>query len=80
MPSPSEKLAQSLELLQQLQDKGKVAIRSSDISRIHRQRLVKNGFLREVMKGWYIPTRPDEQAGESTAWYASYWPFLFGLS
>ena len=75
MPSPSEKLAQSLELLQQLQDKGKVAIRSSDISRIHRQRLVKNGFLREVMKGWYIPTRPDEQAGESTAWYASYWPF-----
>ena len=27
------------------------------------------------MKGWYIPTRPDEPAGETTAWYASYWEF-----
>jgi hypothetical protein len=36
---------------------------------------VKNGFLQEVMKGWYIPTHPDQQAGDSTAWYASYWSF-----
>jgi hypothetical protein len=28
-----------------------------------------------VMKGWYIPARPDERAGESTAWYASFWDF-----
>ena len=27
------------------------------------------------MKGWYIPCRPDEQRGESTTWYASYWDF-----
>ena len=27
------------------------------------------------MKGWYIPTRPDQGPGESTAWYASYWSF-----
>jgi hypothetical protein len=37
--------------------------------------LVKNGFLQEVMKGWYIPARPDEATGESTAWYASFWGF-----
>jgi fido (protein-threonine AMPylation protein) len=36
---------------------------------------MKHGFLQEVMKGWYIATRPDQIAGESTAWYASYWPF-----
>ena len=35
----------------------------------------RNGFLREVMKGWYIPSRPDEPAGDSTAWYAAYWAF-----
>ncbi len=75
MPSPAEKLAQSLELLHQLQDQGKVAIRSSDLSRVHRERLSKNGFLQEVMKGWYIPTRPDQAVGESTTWYASYWSF-----
>jgi len=45
------------------------------MTRIHRERLVKNGFLQEVMKGWYIPSRPDENAGESTAWYASFWNF-----
>jgi hypothetical protein len=27
------------------------------------------------MKGWYIPARPDEMRGESTAWYASFWSF-----
>jgi len=75
MPSPAEKLAESLEVLHQLQEIGKAAIRSSDLTRIHRQRLLKSGFLQEVMKGWYIPTRPDQAEGESTAWYASYWAF-----
>jgi hypothetical protein len=34
-----------------------------------------SGFLQEVIKGWYIPSRPDEVKGESTAWYASFWRF-----
>lgn len=75
MATPNEKLAQSLELLNELQERGKIAIRTDDLSRAHRERLTKNGFLREVMKGWYIPTRPDEPGGESTAWYASFWRF-----
>jgi len=75
MATPSEKLADSLEVLHKLQEAGKVAIRSSDLTRTHRERLSKNGFLQEVMKGWYIPARPDESVGESTAWYASYWQF-----
>jgi hypothetical protein len=33
---------------------------------------VKNGFIEEVIKGWYIPSRPDAVRGESTAWYASF--------
>ena len=52
-----------------------LAIRAAELTRVHRERLVKNGFLREVMKGWYVPSRPDEAAGESTAWYASFWGF-----
>ena len=75
MAKPSEKLAKSLEVLHQLQEHGTVAIRSSDLTRTHRERLCKNGFLQEVIKGWYIPARPDETAGESTAWYASFWQF-----
>ncbi|MFP4465101.1 MAG: Fic family protein, partial [Alphaproteobacteria bacterium] len=76
MATPSEKLAQSLEQLEKLQGAdGAAAIRSKDIPRADRERLLKNGFLKEVMKGWYVPARPDEQQGESTAWYASFWRF-----
>ncbi|VAV92662.1 hypothetical protein MNBD_ALPHA06-816, partial [hydrothermal vent metagenome] len=75
MATPSEKLASSLEALKALQDIGTQAIRSADLTRTHRERLLKHGFLKEVMKGWYILARPDDTAGESTAWYASYWGF-----
>lgn len=75
MPSAQEKLAASLEALHDLQAAGQVAIRSAVLSRMDRQRLVDGGFLQEVIKGWYIPSRPDEQVGESTAWYAAFWTF-----
>jgi fido (protein-threonine AMPylation protein) len=75
MATPTDKLADALEALHRLQDSGVIAIRSADLSRTHRERLVQNGFLQEVIKGWYIPARPDETQGESTAWYASFWQF-----
>jgi Fic/DOC family len=75
MAAPSEKLAQSLAVLKTLQDQGRVAIRTSELSRTHRERLLRTGFIREVMKGWYVACRPDEPPGESTAWYASFWAF-----
>jgi fido (protein-threonine AMPylation protein) len=75
MASPSEKLAESLEALRKLQQADVVAIRSADLSRTHRERLKKNGFLQEVMKGWYVSAHPDEDRGESTAWYTSFWGF-----
>lgn len=75
MARPQGKLADSLEALKELQDRGLVAIRSADLTRTHREQLVRNGFLQEVMKGWYIPTRPDGAGGESTAWYSSFWGF-----
>ena len=47
----SQKLAVSLEQLQQLQDSGVVAIQSKQLSRLHRERLLKHGFIREVIRG-----------------------------
>lgn len=75
MARPQEKLAESLEVLRELQERGTVAVRSRDLSRTHRERLQSSGFLKEVMKGWYIPSRPDETPGDSTSWYASFWDF-----
>ena len=60
MAPPHEKLAESLAVLQALQERRAVAVRSGDLTRTHRERLVKNGFLQEVMKGWYIPVHGDQ--------------------
>lgn len=75
MTTASEKLARSLSVLKRIQDSGKIALRAGDMSRTHRERLLKNGFIQMVMKGWYISTRPDEAPGESTSWHISFWGF-----
>jgi len=75
MPTPQDKLAESLAVLKKLQDKGIIAIHTKNMTRTHRERLAKSGFIKEVMKGWYFPSRPEEPAGESTGWYASFWGF-----
>jgi Fic family protein len=75
MPSPNEKLAESLGVLETLQQGNRRVFRSDDLSRVHRERLVENGFLQEVMKGWLISSRPDSEPGESTPWHASFWEF-----
>ena len=75
MATPQEKQARALDSLRALQERGIVAIKSSDLTRTHRQLLLKFGFLQPVMKGWYIPARPDGDSGESAAWYASFWDF-----
>ena len=75
MATPNEKLAESLDTLKALQAGERRVFRSDDLSRVHRERLLENGFLQEVMKGWLISSSPDTQAGESTPWHASFWEF-----
>ena len=75
MATPADKLAESLDVLKRLQDRGRDAMRTGDLTRTHRERLLASGFIREVMKGWYIPSRPDEPEGESTSWYTAFWAF-----
>ena len=75
MATPGEKLAASLDELRKLQDGGKTAIRTKDLTKTHRDRLVKNGFLMEVAKGWFVVSDPSTVTGDSTPWFTSYWKF-----
>ena len=76
MAIPEEKLAKALEVLKKFQDNDGIAvIKSSAISRSKRDILLKNGFIREVMKGWYISSNPREVKGDTTSWYAAFWKF-----
>lgn len=72
------RLADALETLKRLQDAGKTVIKSAELSRTQRESLVKNGFLRLIVKGWYMPCRPGEDAGDSTPWYAAMRDFIQG--
>ena len=77
--SPAQQhLADALTVLKKLQDNGKSVIKSTDLKRIQLSSLVKNGFLRQILKGWYMPSRPDEQEGDSTPWFAAMREFIAG--
>lgn len=76
MATPSEKLAQALMELQKLQRNRDIAIiKAADLKTAHKQLLKANGFIKDVIKGWYISTRPDEKDGDTTSWCISFWDF-----
>jgi hypothetical protein len=72
---PNEKLATSLAALHDLQKERQHIFRAGELSRVHRDRLVKSGFLQPVIKGWLMSASPSARPGDSTAWFASFWEF-----
>lgn len=76
MKTIAQRLAKSLEVLRSVQEKRDGVIISSDITRYHRERLIKNDFLQEVIKGWLIKTDPNEPERSSIPWISSYWNFI----
>ncbi|HSK00827.1 MAG TPA: Fic family protein [Kofleriaceae bacterium] len=75
MAPPNEKLATSLEELRRLQADGARVFASGQLDRTSRERLVKAGFLQEVMRGWLISASPTARDGDTTPWFASFWEF-----
>ena len=75
MTSAHGKLAASLERLRQLQAGGRHVFRGDEIPRYHRDRLRKNGFLRPIIRGWWMSWSPDSAPGETTPWMISFWEF-----
>lgn len=75
MPAPHEKLAEALTALHALQKDGRRVFQSKEFGRVHRERLLHNGFLQEVIRGWLISSSPNTRKGDSTPWYASFWEF-----
>lgn len=75
MAAPPEKLATSLSVLHSLQATGRRVYKSEEFTRVHRERLLRHGFLKDVIKGWLISSSPDTTPGDSTPWFASFWEF-----
>jgi len=77
MASVQEKLAESLSVLKQYQDthENNIIQGMKTLGETHTKRLIQNGYLEQVIKGWYMPTLPGME-GDTTVWYASYWQFV----
>lgn len=74
---PTNKLAVSLAVLKDLQAGGARIFRSDAFKRADRERLIKHGFLRGVMKGWLVSASPETTEGDTTPWFASFWEFCW---
>lgn len=72
------RLAAALRTIKKLQDRGQMVFRSADIERRQREALVDAGFLRMVVKGWYLASRPGDDPGDTTPWFAAMRDFVAG--
>lgn len=75
MTTANEKVAASLEELHRLQNQGRRVIKSAELGRTHRTRLVQAGFLQQIIKGWWLSTVPSAAPGDTTPWYSVFWEF-----
>ena len=84
MPTlPSKKgnseLAATLRVLKKLQEKHHGVVEAGDLTERQRSLLLDIGFLKPVMKGWYICGNPEDQDGDTTFWCATFWAFVSGF-
>ncbi len=70
------RLVTALQALKALQERDRSVFRAAELSRPHREALERAGFLRRIVKGWYMSTGPGEDAGQSTQWYAAMTEFI----
>lgn len=78
-PKANPALAAALKTLKRLREKHNGVVEACDFKADdQRAVLVDTGFLRPVMKGWYICSSPSDNDGDTTAWYASFWAFVSG--
>ena len=76
MISP-HKIGDALMRVKKIADqRGAAIVKSSEISRVDREMLTQSQWLLEIIRGWYVLSRPDIAPGDSAAWHANFWDFL----
>jgi len=71
-----QRLARALNELHEVLGADRGVVRGPQISDETRVLLLKTGYLREMLKGWYFVSDPAEDAGDSTPFYANFWEYL----
>lgn len=75
--TPSQRrLHEALTQLKAFHDAGRHVVQTSELTRSHREALAESGYLRPIIRGWYMTSSPREGDGESTSWYATAREFI----
>lgn len=76
MAGPQELLADSLARLRRLQHAGRRVVGAGDLRKADQTRLLRAGWLTPIVRGWYLSSRPEVDAGETTAWHGTWREFI----
>lgn len=74
--SARQRLARALEELHDVLGTDRGVVRGPQISNETRVLLLRTGYLKEVLKGWYFVSDPTADAGDTTPFYANFWEYL----
>lgn len=74
--SARQRLARALKELHDVLGADRGVVRGPQISNETRVLLLKTGYLREILKGWYFVSDPTADAGDTTPFYANFWEYL----
>jgi fido (protein-threonine AMPylation protein) len=74
--STRQRLARALNELHEVLGTDRGVVRGPQISNETRVLLLKMGYLREILKGWYFVSDPVVDAGDTTPFYANFWEYL----
>lgn len=70
------KLATALSTLHGVAGAEGGVVKGSQLPNAERALLVKSGFLREILRGWYFVADPLAEPGDTTPFYANFWDYL----
>lgn len=73
-----QKLTKALTELHEVLGSERGVVRGKQIKNSSRLLLLEQGYLREILKGWYFVSDPLAEPGDTTPFYANYWEYLGG--
>lgn len=74
--TPRQKLTRALEELHGALGSERGVVRGSQLTNSNRLLLLKHGYLREILKGWYFVSDPLSEPGDTTPFFANFWEYL----
>ena len=72
----NQKLSNALDALHQVLGSDFGVVKGKQLKQSEREILLKHGFLREIIKGWYFVSDPSASEGDTTPFFVNYWEYV----